>query len=182
MQYAARTRPMAQLRAARAVLDRQESDQPFADRLRVGAREKARIGEAAAALVQDGMKTLPSVTRVFRAAREMYVYLEAYQQGPEEGRPLSAYVTFYRDGAKVWDSPPVTATPQANRLRTTPLRFQFPLTALPPGESMASTTLWTLRWPESGALRERALGWSHPHGRWVGGWRGDVNGCEAGPA
>ena len=54
--------------------------------------------------------------------------------------------------------------------------------ALPPGESMASTTLWTLRWPESGALRERALGWSHPHGRWVGGWRGDVNGCEAGPA
>ncbi|MCD0416084.1 DeoR/GlpR family DNA-binding transcription regulator [Rhodopseudomonas sp. BR0M22] len=39
-----------------AVLDRQESDQPFADRLRVGAREKARIGEAAAKLVADGMK------------------------------------------------------------------------------------------------------------------------------
>jgi len=39
-----------------AVLDRQESDQPFAERLRVGAREKARIGAAAAALVKDGMK------------------------------------------------------------------------------------------------------------------------------
>ncbi|MGY3622695.1 DeoR/GlpR family DNA-binding transcription regulator [Bradyrhizobium sp. USDA 10063] len=39
-----------------AVIDRQESDQPFAERLRVGAREKARIGEAAAALVKDGMK------------------------------------------------------------------------------------------------------------------------------
>lgn len=39
-----------------AVLDQQESDQPFPERLRVGAREKARIGEAAAALVQDGMK------------------------------------------------------------------------------------------------------------------------------
>ncbi|BCP52353.1 DeoR family transcriptional regulator [Kaistia sp. 32K] len=39
-----------------AVINQQESDQPFADRLRVGAREKARIGEAAAALVQDGMK------------------------------------------------------------------------------------------------------------------------------
>lgn len=39
-----------------AVLDRQGSDQPFAERLRVGAREKARIGEAAAALVADGMK------------------------------------------------------------------------------------------------------------------------------
>lgn len=39
-----------------AVIDRQESDQPFAERLRVSAREKARIGEAAAVLVQDGMK------------------------------------------------------------------------------------------------------------------------------
>lgn len=39
-----------------AVLDQQESDQPFAERLRVGGREKARIGEAAAVLVQDGMK------------------------------------------------------------------------------------------------------------------------------
>jgi DeoR family glycerol-3-phosphate regulon repressor len=39
-----------------AVIDRQESDQPFAERLRVSAREKARIGEAAAALVEDGMK------------------------------------------------------------------------------------------------------------------------------
>ncbi|MBP2548560.1 DeoR family glycerol-3-phosphate regulon repressor [Neorhizobium galegae] len=39
-----------------AVLEQQESDQPFSDRLRVSAREKARIGEAAAALVEDGMK------------------------------------------------------------------------------------------------------------------------------
>jgi DeoR/GlpR family transcriptional regulator of sugar metabolism len=39
-----------------AVVDQQESDQPFPERLRVSAREKARIGEAAAALVQDGMK------------------------------------------------------------------------------------------------------------------------------
>lgn len=39
-----------------AVIDQQESDQPFADRIRVSAREKARIGEAAAALVEDGMK------------------------------------------------------------------------------------------------------------------------------
>jgi DeoR family glycerol-3-phosphate regulon repressor len=39
-----------------AVIDRQESDQPFSERLRVGAKEKARIGEAAAALIQNGMK------------------------------------------------------------------------------------------------------------------------------
>jgi hypothetical protein len=39
--------------------------------------------------------------------------------------------------------------------------------ALPAGESAASATLWTLRWPVDGAMRERVLGWSHPHGRWV---------------
>lgn len=38
-----------------------------------------------------------------------------------------------------------------------------PLPALPPGESGASATLWTLR--QRG--RERPLAWSHPHGRWV---------------
>jgi DeoR/GlpR family transcriptional regulator of sugar metabolism len=39
-----------------AVIDQHESDQPFGERVRVGAREKARIGEAVAALVEDGMK------------------------------------------------------------------------------------------------------------------------------
>jgi hypothetical protein len=45
-----------------------------------------------------------------------------------------------------------------------------PLPRLPPGEVAASATLWTLRWREAGAVAERALGWSHPHGRWVA-WR-----------
>lgn len=38
-----------------AVVDQRESDQPFIDRVRVNAREKQRIGKAAAALVEDGM-------------------------------------------------------------------------------------------------------------------------------
>ena len=38
---------------------------------------------------------------------------------------------------------------------------------LPAGEVASSATLWTLRWPQAGAIAERALGWSHPHGRWV---------------
>lgn len=42
-----------------------------------------------------------------------------------------------------------------------------PLPALPPGESAASATRWTLRWHADDVLAERPLGWSHPHGRWV---------------
>jgi hypothetical protein len=46
-----------------------------------------------------------------------------------------------------------------------------PLPALPPGEVASSATLWTLRWPEAGRIAERALAYSHPHGRWVA-WLG----------
>lgn len=44
---------------------------------------------------------------------------------------------------------------------------------LPPGESAASATLWTLRWAAGGGIVERVLGWSHPHGRWVA-WGGSA--------
>ena len=47
----------------------------------------------------------------------------------------------------------------------------LPLFDLPPGEVVSSATLWTLRWPAAGRLVEKALGWSHPHGRWVA-WKG----------
>ncbi|KQV53228.1 hypothetical protein ASC95_10730 [Pelomonas sp. Root1217] len=39
--------------------------------------------------------------------------------------------------------------------------------ALPPDEAASSATLWTLRRPDGGRIAERALAWSHPHGRWV---------------
>jgi len=57
-------------------------------------------------LVLDGQKLIPSVTRVFSAAREMYVYLQAYESAaaPE---PVVAFVTFYRGRAKVFETPPL---------------------------------------------------------------------------
>jgi hypothetical protein len=36
------------------------------------------------------------------------------------------------------------------------------------GEAVAaSDTLWSLQWAEGSALRQTALAWSHPHGRWL---------------
>ncbi len=40
----------------------------------------------------------------------------------------------------------------------------------PPFEAspeLGSATLWTLRWRAGPAIAERALAWSHPHGRWL---------------
>lgn len=93
-------------------------------------------------LVQDGVKLIPSVTRVFRATQDMYVYLQAYQQGTEPAHPLSAFVTFYRDGAKAFESTPITVAESIpNRLRTMPLKFQFPLATLAPGEYLCQVTV-----------------------------------------
>lgn len=39
-------------------------------------------------LVQDGLKLIPSVTRVFSRKKEMYAYLQAYQQSGEAGHSL----------------------------------------------------------------------------------------------
>lgn len=43
-----------------AVISPKEGDRPFSERARVNAREKSRIGEAAAAIVKDGMKIFVS--------------------------------------------------------------------------------------------------------------------------
>ncbi len=104
--------------------------------------EKAKQAQAANPLVSDGVKLIPSVTRVFRSGREMFVYLEAYEPGAEQVRPLHAYVTVYRDGVKRLETKPIaTAAATASRLQTIPLRFQVPLEWLSAGEYLCQVTV-----------------------------------------
>ncbi len=84
-------------------------------------------------LVLDGQKLIPSVTRVFSASREMYVYLQAYESTatPE---PVVAFVTFYRGRAKVFETPPLQVSELLeSHLKTLPLKFSLSLAKLPPG-------------------------------------------------
>ena len=110
-------------------------------------------------LVQEGLKLIPSVTRVFNTAREMYVYLQAYDGGtttaavatatptPTAGAtptapavakpaaPLIAFVTLYREDKKAFESAPVAVTPMADsRLGIVPLSFKIGLSDLAAGE------------------------------------------------
>jgi VWFA-related protein len=90
--------------------------------------------EAVNPLVQEGQKLIPSVTRVFRRNGEMYVYLQAYEQGAESFQPLVAFVTFYRGKTKTFETAPLEVTDGLNnRLKTMPLRFQIPLSKLAAG-------------------------------------------------
>ncbi len=107
-------------------------------------------------LVQDGLKLIPSVTRVFSKSRDMYIYLQAYQQGTDEARPMMAYVSFYRGEEKAMETAPVVgAEALSNRLRTTPLKFQIPLAELAPGEYECQVTVLD-------AHRRKAAFWRTP--------------------
>ncbi len=98
--------------------------------------------EAVNPLVQEGQKLIPSVTRVFSKSRDMYIYLQAYQQGVERARPLVAFVTFYNGRVKAFETPPLLVKESLNnRLKTTPLKFSLSLNNLLPGRYNCQVTI-----------------------------------------
>jgi hypothetical protein len=72
----------------------------------------------------------------------MYVYLQAYEPAATSIQPLVAFVTFYRDQSKVFETPPRSVTEGLNnRLKTMPLRFDVSLDQLPPGAYTCQVTV-----------------------------------------
>jgi len=93
-------------------------------------------------LIHDGAKLIPSVTRVFNRDRNLFVYLQAYEQGAAQTQPLVAYVTFYRGPKKAFETRPVQiAAGWDNRVKTMPLAFSIPLAGLEPGSYDCQVTV-----------------------------------------
>lgn len=121
------------------VLSSQRVD--FKDALYNAAKDKGQT-ESVNPLVQEGQELIPSVTRVFSKAHDLYVYLQAYQQQAPSANPLVAFVTFYRGQVKAFETPPLQVTEALNnRLKTTPLKFDLSLAKLPPGEYNCQVTI-----------------------------------------
>lgn len=98
--------------------------------------------EAVNPLVRNGDKLIPSVTRVFKKNQNMYVYLQAYEQGVPAFQPLVAFLTFYRGRSKAFETPPIEITDgNDNRLRTAPVAFNIALDQLPPGDYECQLTV-----------------------------------------
>ena len=98
-----------------------------------GSKQAAQM--AVNPLVLDGAKLIPSVTRVFSKSKDMYVYLQAYQQGVETVQPLVAMVTFYKGQTKAMETPPIQVNEAIGaKIKTLPLQFRFALNQLDPGE------------------------------------------------
>jgi VWFA-related protein len=93
-------------------------------------------------LVQNGQKLIPSVTRVFSKNRDMYVYLQAYEQGTLSAQPLIAFVSFYHAQTKALETQPLKITEGLNnRLKTMPVNFSIALNELPPGDYTCQITV-----------------------------------------
>jgi VWFA-related protein len=122
---------------------------------------------AADPLVQNGVKLIPSVTRVFSKTRNMYVYLQAYEapiaapaaaSTPAAGAPVAtpvsapaatgpapllAFVSFYQGTTKVYETQPEEVLPHLtpSKLQMAPLSFTVDLNPLPPGKYDCQVTV-----------------------------------------
>jgi VWFA-related protein len=98
--------------------------------------------QAANPLVQEGMKLIPSVTRVFSKSRDMFVYLQAYERTATSIQPLVAFVTFYRGQNKAFETTPLPVTEAVNNsIKTVPLKFSLSLAQLTPGKYNCQVTV-----------------------------------------
>jgi len=85
-------------------------------------------------LVTDGKKLIPSVTRVFSKNREIFVYLQGYEQ-PAGAKPLVAFVSLYQKDSKVFETQPIVMTPQSSTtIEPVPLSFDISPASLPAGK------------------------------------------------
>ena len=125
------------------VLSAQRTDNK--DAIYDAAKAKDRLKVAAAnPLVENGKKLIPSVTRVFSKGHDIYVFLQAYEPSAAAGQPLPliAFVSFYRDQKKVFETQPMEVTPApTSHLGMVTLNFNIAPTELPPGQYDCQVTV-----------------------------------------
>jgi VWFA-related protein len=100
-------------------------------------------------LVENGIKLVPSVTRTFSAQQPLFIYLQAYErdlssptataeQGP---RPLVAFVTFFENETKVFESEPLAADTWDPKTKAVAIRMGIRAGKLKPGSYTCQVTV-----------------------------------------
>jgi VWFA-related protein len=111
----------------------------------VGAAENNKKLLASHPLIQDGQKTVPSITRVFRKDQTMYVFFEVYDPGLDPDRKvpsLTAEVELISGGRRVFTSAPVRQNKLADkRPGVAQFSFQIPLAKLAAGQYISQVTV-----------------------------------------
>jgi hypothetical protein len=104
------------------------------DALFNAGKTKTAKQQVANPLIDNGLKLLPSVTRVFSRSREMYVYLQAYEREAESTQPLGVFVSFFRGQEKVYEMQFTVAEGMDQKSKALPVKLSVPLTSLSDGE------------------------------------------------
>jgi VWFA-related protein len=113
-------------------------------------------GDAANPLVVGGTRLLPSVARVFSGTRPIAVYLQAYEHGAAEMRPLVAIATLYsHDRVIVEHAPRGVERGWDPASKAVPISLSVPLDALPDGSYALQITVLD-------PLTRRAAFWRTP--------------------
>jgi hypothetical protein len=91
-------------------------------------------------LVMNGQKIVPSVTRVFRRAQTLHVYLEAFEL--DAPRTLETTVSFYRGTTKVFETPmDVTKQTYKSTAKVQPIKLMIPLAPLEAGRYICQVSV-----------------------------------------
>jgi VWFA-related protein len=104
-------------------------------------KQKA-AAEAVNPLVHDGQKLVPSVTRVFSKARDLYIFAQTYQRAATTMQPVLAFVSFYRGDVKAFETAPMMVTDGLDpKTKAVPLRFSVPLEGFATGRYDCQVTV-----------------------------------------
>ncbi|MGH9466253.1 MAG: VWA domain-containing protein [Terriglobales bacterium] len=117
---------------------------------------KSLAGLADDPLVTGGSELLPSTTHVFSHADPLYIYLQAYARKPMPAAPIAAYVSFYRGGKLVYESPLAAFAPAPlSHDGAIPIHITVPAGALAPGSYLCQLSVLD-------AAARRAAFWRAP--------------------
>jgi VWFA-related protein len=125
------------LRLSSVILSSQKEDVKAA----VGSADNDKRALANHPLIQNGQKTVPSITRVFRKDQTLYVYFEVYDPAPEgasKAPDLTAQVELLQGARKAFSSMPESQTKMTpNRPGVASFSFQVPLAKMNAGQYTA---------------------------------------------
>jgi VWFA-related protein len=111
------------------------------DALYNAGKTKTDKQQVANPLIENGVKLLPSVTRVFSKSRDMFVYLQAYERDVTVQHPVAVIVTFFKGAEKAFEAPFTVAEGMDPKSKAVPLKLTIPLVELAAGDYVCQITV-----------------------------------------
>jgi hypothetical protein len=112
------------------------------DALANTGKNKEAKAQFANPLIENGLKLIPSVTRVFSKSRSLYVYLQAYEREATTTQPLAAYVAFSREGEDPIEIPAFVVSDGLDaKSKAVPIKLALRLDGIAPGEYLCQISV-----------------------------------------